>query len=318
MASLESQLAALASFDSTETVSLVIGWRTSSGKMNIRRLRLSKEVAADLREVASSAAAQLGAREPEPWAPDADLARETVLGLPLAGIDPAPAMTVDHKGRGFFEELRGGADVPKLDADSIPAATLSFYAIAVGDIVGERTVFLRRSNPQRSLSAGRRLTVYRDQLVRIDEPLFGFDSTVDLVIHGDHMWVLSQTAFSYLFREDSALTRQIPIWVNDISNSVPMTAEGSARLQAKALRDSRAGRRLEAIARRGHLAIVTPQQLRDAMLEHDLDPSVLLDATGNLVLEDADIPRILQFLNEDLFVGSLSKTAFRADKKHSL
>ncbi|MFS0701270.1 hypothetical protein AB6N24_14970 [Cellulomonas sp. 179-A 4D5 NHS] len=318
MVTLKNKLAALATFDSQQAVSLVVGWRTSSGRYNIRRLRLSQEVANDLRELTSDAAAQIIDREPESWAPDADLVRETVLGMPLTDIDPTPDLTAEHNGRTFFEELRGGADVPKLEADKIPAATLSFYSIAVGDTVGNRTVFLRRSNPQRSLKGGRRLTVYREQLVRVEEPLFGFDSIVDLVIHDDHMWVLSQTAFANLFREDKALTGQVPIWVGDVSASVPMTAGGAARLQAKALRDSRASRRLEAIARRGHLTSVTSQQLRDAMIEHDLDPDTLLDANGDLILDEADIPTILQFLNEDLFVGTLSSTAFRADKKHSI
>lgn len=318
MTSFETELAKLATVDIQQPLSLVVGWRTSAGKYNIRRMRLSKPVANDLREIAQDAVASITDREPEAWAPDADLARETVLGMPLTDIHPTPAMTTEHDGRDFFAELRGGADVPKLDADNIPAATLSFYAIAIGAQVGDRTVFLRRSNPQRSLKGGRRMTIYRDQLVRVDEPLFGFDGTVDLVLHEGNMWVLSQTAFASLFREDTALTAQIPVWVNDISAHVPMTAPGSARLQAKALRDSRASRRLEAIVRRGHLSTVTAQQLRDGMLEHDLDPDVLLDAQGNLVLEEADIPVVLQFLNEDLFVGTLSSTAFRADKKHSL
>jgi hypothetical protein len=176
---------------------------------------------------------------------------------------------------------------------------------------------MRRSNPRRGFSSGRLLSVYRQVLEKVEAPIFGFDDLVDLVIHDDTMYVLSQTAFAALFRENETLVAQVPAWIGDVSRHVPITGDGVERLRHRALRDSRVRTRLEAIARRGHLVGVTPEQLRFAMAEHDLDAGRLLDANGQLVLEDEDVPLVLQFLNEDLFVGPLSNASFRADRKHA-
>lgn len=60
---------------------------------------------------------------------------------------------------------------------------------------------------------------------------------------------------------------------------------------------------------------MSTEQMSEAMVANGLEPERLLDAQGSLVLEDEDIPQVLYFLNEDLFVGSLTSMGFRADKK---
>ncbi|ROS22956.1 hypothetical protein EDF34_3129 [Cellulomonas sp. PhB150] len=161
------------------------------------------------------------------------------------------------------------------------------------------------------------LTVYRDVLREIDGPVFGFDETIDLVVHGEELFILSQVAFAAIFRDNQSLAARAPQWVADIRSCVTITDEGVSRLVVRALRDTRLLGRLEAIVHRGHLTSVTPQALRSAMIGYGLPADDLVDASGALVLDDADIPVMLQFLNEDLFVGGLSNTPFRADRKHS-
>jgi hypothetical protein len=183
--------------------------------------------------------------------------------------------------------------------------------------VEDRTIFLRRANPQRSLGTGRRLFSLRDVLVSLHGPVLGFDEDVDLIVHGDTITVLSQPAFASVFRHSEALVAQVPQWIAEIGLHVPIGKAAAERLGERAHRDSRIRGRLEAIARRGHLAAVTGKQLRLSMIDHGLDPTKLLDSRGRIVFADGDIATVVQFLNEDLFVGGLSSTPFRADRKQA-
>lgn len=145
--------------------------------------------------------------------------------------------------------------------------------------------------------------------------MFAFDELVDLVFAEGRVLVLSQSAFTALFRSQATLMAQVPGWTTELADHVPIGPEGQKRLSAKAIRDSRVKTRLEAIVKRGHLADVGPDLIRERMGDLGLDPSTLLDAEGQLILEEEDIPGVLQFLNEDLFVGALTNAGFRADKK---
>jgi hypothetical protein len=316
MASREIPFVDVTDIDPDAVVDLVVGWRSGQAT-HLRRLRMSTEVADTFRAMIREWLADLANREQEAWAPDADVSAETALVIGLDELGPQPPLTREHRDQDFLTGIRNASDLPILTPDALPATPLSLYALVVGDDPQTRTVFLRRMNPQRSLRRGRLLTSLHDVLVTVDGPMFGFDSLVDLVVGNSTMVVLSQTTFAALFRGNDALAAQVPAWVADIHAHVPMTDEGAATLGRRALRDSRIRGRLEAIARRGHLANVTTQQLRECMTQHGLDADALLDAEGNLVLDDADVTLVVQFLNEDLFVGTLSSTAFRADRKHA-
>lgn len=60
---------------------------------------------------------------------------------------------------------------------------------------------------------------------------------------------------------------------------------------------------------------MAPNDLRAAMEVHGLDPERLINSDGELDVGESDIQPLLYFLNEDLFFGSLTETAFRADRK---
>jgi len=314
---MEDSHASLRELATDASLTLLAGWKSGPGKYKIARIRTSTGVADELRGVATSYKDSIGGREVESWTPDADLSPETVLHLPLENLGPQPRLVRPHQDHDFVDVIRGRVEVAELKPTSIPAASIAFYVITIGDDPTSRTAFLRRMNPQRGLGGGRIFSILREVLVEVKDPIFGFDSYVDLVFHQDSVWIMSQASFAALFRENETLAKQIPGWVDDIREYISISDTAADSITGAAVRDTRIRTRLEAIARRGHLENVTPDQMREEMMKHDLEPSDFIEPTGELKCDDSNLHLLLQFLNEDLFVGALSSSSFRAAKKHT-
>lgn len=304
----------LSDVDPGDPINLTVGWR-SGKRLKLAQMILGKEVVGQFREVIADALDDLNQRTSEPWTPEADISPETYLTLHQDLLGEAPLLSAEHESMSFTAAVLAPEGLPVLHPSDLPTRDLELYVITVGGTPGSRAAFVRRSNPRRGLRAGRLLTSYHDVLTRIDDPVFGFDLDIDLVIVGDQVHVLSQVAFSKLFRDQDALKAQVPAWAGKIAAAIPMEALGRERLEARALRDSRLARRLETVANRGHLEDITTDELRKKMEEVALDPDLLLNASGELTLEEDHIPHVLYFLNEDLFYGVLTNAGFRADRK---
>lgn len=303
--------------DVTEALTLVVGWK-SGPKTKLGRVPLTEEVADAFRASLTDVVDNMEEREAERWAPDADVTPETYLVASRETLGDKPELSaLPFSADDLAAALMLASDVPELRADQLPAADLSFYAVVIGDDAEDRTVFLRRANPRRGLRRGKWFTSFADALVKVDDPIFSFDDQVDLIFQDDVVLILSQTAFAMLFRSNEELTAQVPRWVKALEAHVPITKKGAKRLQVRALRDSRIKRRLEAIVTRGHLEDVSAEHLRAEMEALELNADALLNNKDRLTLEDEDIPEVLQFLNEDLFYGALTKEGFRADKKQA-
>lgn len=301
------------SVSDTEPITLAVGW-TVGKNTKIRQLMLGNDVASEFYRIAQQTVENLREREPEVWAPDADLTPETYLVFPTVDVNEFPRLTSDHDGKSFLDVLAHAERLEAINPKHLPTGDITFYAIAIGE-PGDRVVFIRRINPRRGLKRGKIYSTLSDTLQRVEDPIFAFDEWVDLVLHGDNLYVLSQTVFAAFFRDQESLAKKIPEWIDQLSEHFPLTAESRKLLTAKVTRDSRMKARLEAIVRRNHLATVSTETLRTAMEDNELDPERLLDQDGNLLLEDDDVAPVLYLLNEDLFTGSLTKTGFRADKK---
>jgi len=301
-------------FDVDGSLTLVVGWRSGT-KLKLGQLTVGHDVEQALRDVVYAAVDGINRREPEAWAPDADLTQETYLVIPQTELGEAPLLANYPNGSTLADALQSAEDIDVLNPQALPAADLQFYSITIGSTPGSRVSFLRRTNPRRGLRGGKLLTSYHDVLVKVSAPIFAFDDLIDLIFLNDKVFISSQTAFISIFRAQETLMSQIPVWSRELASHVAVSVDGQERLTAKAIRDSRLRMRLEAIVKRGHLADVSPEVIRDKLRELGLDDEALLNSSGQFVMEDADIPVVLQFLNEDLFPGALTGTGFRADKK---
>ncbi len=185
--------------------------------------------------------------------------------------------------------LRAGATIEHASGRQLPGADLLFYAIIVGDTPEDRTVFIRRANPRRSLRGKVFGLLRNDTLEQVDEPLFGFDDKADLVVAGNEMLILSQTAFAALFRDNTELRALVPAWSGTLAGTLPF-ADGSLDvLNDKALRDTRLRTRLEAAATK---PVPSMAELRDAMVEFDFDPDDHIK-DGKLVVTATSVRELL-------------------------
>lgn len=295
-------------------LTLVIGWRVGRN-LKLRRIELAQEVDAEIRKSARLALEDLAQREPEDWTPDADLAPETVLVVPVNDeyIGKSPTLGREHKGS-FLDTLAQAHLLDRLVPAKIPAGEAAFYAIVLGE-PDDPTVLIRRSNPQRGLKGGKLLGVLGDKLTRVTDPVFAFDDKVDLVLSGNQLYVLSQTVFAAFFRDQQHLAAKIPAWADTLKKHVDMSDQAKGALVDRAAKDTRLKTRLEAIVTRNHLEDVSTETLRSAMTQCDLDSETLINEDGVLNFDSEDVPTILKFLNEDLFSGSLTNSPFTANKK---
>ena len=172
----------LSDLDPDAVIDLVVAWRSGT-KIKLRRLRMGTDVANEFRGLIRGWTQDIERREVETWSPDADISIETVLRVPVPELDPQPPLAKEHDGVDLLAALMGASSLPVLTPEEIPASTLLLYAFVLGDDPTARSVFVRRANPRRSLSQGRRFFSFKEVLVSIDGPIFGFDDFFDLLVH---------------------------------------------------------------------------------------------------------------------------------------
>ena len=142
-------------------LSLAVGW-TVGKNTKIRQIVLGQDVEAAFRKVAKNTLEDLNRRESGEWTPDADLSPETFLVLGADEVGESPKLTSDHNGKSFLGVLARAESLEAIHPKHLPTGDLVFYAIVIGN-PGERTAFIRRSNPRRGLKRGRIYSTISDR-----------------------------------------------------------------------------------------------------------------------------------------------------------
>ena len=200
-----------------------------------------------------------------------------------------------------------------LDPQQIPKAGFLFYAVLVGPS-DDRSAFIRLYNPRRVARPGLFSTVFGEELRKLKDPIFVFDSEFDMVVTNEGIAALNQNAFERIFRDLSVMRGRLPDYVEHITSKLPMKSEDAARFLAKCVTNSRVANRARAIFEKGHLANVEIAHVKAEIKKQGLDEGKFVK-DGHLVFDEADPYSLLQLLNEDLFIGGLSKTPFAAQRK---
>ena len=287
-----------------EALTLVVGWRRGV-RVEGGRVDVTEEVGEVLRGICADVVASLDELEAKPYAADTHLEAEEYLVVGEDDLDGSSEV---------LELVRYAAEVDDLSAGDLPNRPLLFYAIVFGDTPEERVGFIRNTNPMYVAKRGGLLTTLRGALTTVDEPIFGFDNRVDVVVLPEGLLVFKQPAFERLFRDLPALVAKVPEWLAAVAAHLPIAPEAIEELDARARSDSRLRRRLLAIHERGHLQHVTIAQIRREAKTQGIDPSQVI-RDGQLVLDELDAASLLRLLNEDLMTGGLSGARFSVDRK---
>ncbi len=293
-----------------EALTFVIAWKTGSS-ITAGKITTADEVTSAMRTACRATIRRIQELEPKQYGPDTHLAREEYMLVPTSLLDDGDSAPRDL--------LRRASGLDLIRAEELPSRPLYFYAVVVGNNPSDRTAFVRKANPHKSIKRGgiaAKLTTRGNTLTKVEDPVFILDSDFDLVILKDTALVVNQNAFELIFRDAGALMDRYPEWVTEIADHLPFDGDGAKLLIAAAVRDSRVSRRLRALHERGYLrdGKVKIEQIRRLARKEGLDPNQLI-RDGKLVFDPSDRFVLLKLLNEDLFTGGLSGERFEVDRK---
>lgn len=224
----------------------------------------------------------------------------------------APTVETDPQVRHL---LRNAAGLDPLPAQELPEHPFLFYAVVVGSDPAARAAFVRKHNPAVNLRTGIPLFSYGDRLTRVDRPLFKLDDHFDLVVTTEGILVLNQTVFDALFRDAKTLVDRYPVWAGTF-HTLKIGDDQVQILVDRCQRDSRLATRLRQIFESGHLATgkVKAEQVLAEADRLGLGRERFL-TSGKLDFGCAEVSMLLKLLNEDLFIGGLSKVPYEAGSK---
>jgi hypothetical protein len=282
---------------------LIVVWPRGDG-FDGGQVRVADAVAGHLRSACERTLERMNSRDLRAYDPDMHLEQEECLVL------ADPALVADSP---VADIVLPTHPLRLVSSRSLPKRSILLYAVglALGE---ERVAFVRKTNPRASARSGRIFAMLGNVLQRVDKPLFSIDDSFDLLVSEDGILALDQRLFELLFKDTPAVTSRIPEWVRDIHSHLPLAGDGADRLAKRCETDGRLRRRIRAIVERDHLKGVTIDDIRDHLRAADLDDADFLDG-DQLKLDDEDPFRLVYLLNEDFFVGGLTGTDFRSDRK---
>ena len=281
----------------------VVAWHAGRDNLRGGQVRVGNDVEAHLRAACRTTLAeipQLSARE---YVPDMHAEAQDCIVLPLAA---------DVTDSALIKFLFSDEPWQLLGPRELPRTPLALYAVIFG-AGDDARAFVRKTNPHKVPTAGHIFATLGAALTRVNDQLFSLDARFDLLAAPTGLIALDQGAFESLFRKfpDEA----VPNWVKELNECLPLAADGMERLAQQCQRNSYLRRRLSAILSRGHLKKSDVGKIKSHIVSVGLSPDDYIDADGKIVVDDGKVADLLYLLNEDFFLGGLSATRFRSDRK---
>lgn len=296
-------MAGVDGIDLEAAATLVVVWRQGR-KTHGRVVKAGGDVIETMQSYAAKTLAMIGGNEGRPYDPNDEQNEE----CPFLSADREELLDI-----AVLERLQEGASLQLATEAQLRERTLILYALLVGDEPDCRTAFIRKKNPV-SL-AGKGLVALFDQaLTRVTRPLLSFDSSFDVVVSPDSVWILNQKNFELLFKESDAVLAKTAEWVEDLSKAFPISDEGKEWLAVRLRETSVLRRKVQGLLRSAYLSKLTPEALQAKIVERGLDPDQLIQ-DGQLVFNKDTETDLLLLLNEDLWTGDFSGEQYAAARK---
>jgi hypothetical protein len=293
----------LATLELSDAISLVVAWR-EAGSLAGGEVRIADDVAAHLREACAATLERLQEAELVPYTAETVLEQNQALYVADRRlVRESPLNSI----------LLTDAPLRLVNARSLPSRPLVLYAASMNTAQG-LIAFVRKKNPRPVARAGRLYALLGNALAGVTKPVFTLDSEFDLVVTGGGALATNQNTFELLFKETDAVLAAIPDWVAGIAERLPLAGNGAEVLAEKARTNGGLRRRLRALHERGHLANVDIGAVRKHVRDLGLPEEELISG-DELVVDEADPATLLYLLNEDFFVGGLTTTGFRSERK---
>ena len=311
--------------DVSGAVTLVVARRSGATSFKGYRIAMHIDVATELRSICAATVTALGERAAVAYAEDIDFDAATQYLVVPSGVlvahrlgrrrgrkpavAPAQPLQIEVDA-GALQVLAIASSLDELDATQLEKQSFAFYAAVVGDDPDHRIAFVDKWNPYRAGLAGHFATVFGDRLRRLEGPLLVFERSFDMVVTSTAIAVLSPKAFEGVFRDIDAMTRRYPVWSDAAVTALPLDDATAERLRALCSKGGRLAAQLRGLYERGVFRMTFDiAGLRKEMKRQNLDITRLI-ANGRLALDDADIPTVLKLVDEKLYKGWMTETAW--------
>ncbi|MFI9450484.1 Kiwa anti-phage protein KwaB-like domain-containing protein [Amycolatopsis sp. NPDC052450] len=287
----------------TQPSTLIVAWRMGK-KAHGRVVKAGGDVVDQLRSYAATADEKTGSGSSRDYDPNDEQDEE---------LDFLTADREELLDTALLEQVQKGASLPKVDPEELRGKTLALYALVTGTDPENLTIYIRKKNPVQLAKKGL-VAIFDDTLSRIEKPILAFDSFFDVVLKSDRVEVLHQKNFELLFKESEAVLASTQQWAEELDEELPIAIDGVDFLAQRLRENSVIRRRVLSIRKSGYLDNLTPDLLREKMLERKLDPDVLIKDECLVFNKDTERD-ILLLLNEDLWTGDFSGEQYSATRK---
>jgi len=308
---------------------LIVAQRTN--RLKGYRIGMHADVAKALRRAAADTVAAIEVRTAVTFAADIDYDPAVqYLEVPAALLTVASPQTGARSTARSHGELsatvetdpeahaviRQGSSLPLLKAGELGRRTFAFYALLVGNRPETRTAFVAQWNPHRLGLSGKILTAFGDQLRRIGQPLLAFESLFHMAVTADGIAVLNKSAFEKVFRDVETMRARVPVWAAHVEAALPLDDASLGCLADVCVKNMRVAAKARSLFESGVLKerTITAAMLAEEMRRQGLDADRMVKQ-DKLVIEEADVPNLLKLLDEGLWRGWLTETAWEAGSK---
>lgn len=306
---------------SDRSAGLLMGERRSNKTVKAKKVKVSNEVRAELRELAVNAIDRLTASQAIPFSETQLLEEDEYFSRSLL---------VDAEGSGDDEDkalgslLTAVADAVRstssLTTDELLDAAFPFYVVTLEDTEGNTIAFVKK---QRAFKVGRKgkiLLRYADGLEKLDDPIFAMAYDFDLVIYNGRISIWDVDSFFSMFTDVAELQNAVPKFVHSLVEQVPLTfsPETIANIGVAGTKGARVAQQIRRLSKGAWLSQITDSRMQAALSDIDhLQHSMVVQ--GNQVsvgLED--IPTFLNILEQNIWKGRFDDQPRRSQASRPL
>jgi len=296
-------MGAIQEIDIADAATLIVAWRTGRNAHGAM-LRAGGQVTDALRGHAQQALGTITSGHGRPYNPDDEQDQDAAF---------LTASQDELLDTALLDQLRTGSSLPLIGPDELRKRTLALYALLIGNDPDSRAIFVRKGNPV-SLATKSVVAVFDDTLTRVTQPILAFDSTFDVILLGNAVWIMNQANFEGLFKESEAVLARTSEWVDQLNQVLPIAEDGREWLAGRLRQNSVMRRKVQSILRSPYLPKLTPDILQTKMTAHGLSSEELMK-DGSLIFTKDTEKDLLLFLNEDLWTGDFSGDQYAAARK---
>lgn len=319
--------------DFAEDPRLVIGSRAGARGLAGRRVELHEDVFADLAAICRPVLATLRDGIARPYTPYAQLEVgeeyfwTAVDRLPErpprrrrrrdSKTDETGGEAEDTTGADLIRIVQGVDDLASITVSQLRSARYLFYAIC-WPVPSSFVGFVKKADPRRVLTGGRRFFVYGNALKTADTPDLVLEPDIDVVVAPAQVAALRPSAYATLLSDIQVALSTVPSNVRAVAKKLPadlaLASEAALALETACKGRVSYARRLDALTTRLDQVELTRDRFRRELRRQGINRALLLNDAGELMFASDQVGLLLDVLEGRYYEDQLGHEQRRADR----